>query len=81
MTKLKADHDSTGLDHLDVATHPARDAAHFRRIIAARRDLAAAEQELHDAVQSAREAGDSWTVIGAALDTTRQAAQQRFGND
>jgi hypothetical protein len=27
----------------------------------------------------AREAGDSWTVIGAALDTTRQAAFQRFG--
>ncbi len=33
-----------------------------------------------DAV-SARHAGDSWTVIGAALHTTRQAAQQRFGND
>jgi hypothetical protein len=28
----------------------------------------------------AGEAGDSWTVIGAALDITRQAAQQRFGN-
>lgn len=25
------------------------------------------------------DAGDSWTVIGAALDTTRQAAFQRFG--
>jgi len=48
MTKLKADPDRTGLDHLDVTTHPARDAAGFRRII-------------------------------AALDTTRQAAQQRFG--
>jgi hypothetical protein len=81
MTKLKADHDSTGLDQLDVASHPARDATQFRRIIAARQDLAAAEQELHDAVRAAREAGDSWTVIGAALDTTRQAAQQRFGND
>ena len=81
MTKLKANHDNPGLDQLDVATHPARDAAHFRRIIAARQDLAAAEQELRDAVKAAREAGDSWTVIGAALDTTRQAAQQRFGND
>ena len=30
---------------------------------------------------AAREAGDSWTVIGAALDTTRQAAFQRFGRD
>ena len=81
MTKLKANHDNTGLDQLNVATHPARDAAHFRRIIAARQGLAAAEQEVRDAVRAARDAGDSWTVIGAALDTTRQAAQQRFGND
>jgi hypothetical protein len=80
MTKLKADHDHTGLDQLDVSTHPARDAAHFRRILAARQNLASAEQELHDAVRAAREAGDSWTIIGAALDTTRQAAQQRFGS-
>jgi hypothetical protein len=80
MTKLKADHDHTGLDQLDVSTHPARDAAHFRRILAARQNLALAEQELHDAVRAAREAGDSWTIIGAALDTTRQAAQQRFGS-
>jgi hypothetical protein len=61
--------DETGLDQLDPATHPARDAVHFRRIIAARR-----------AVAAAREAGDSWTIIGAALETSRQAAQQRFGN-
>lgn len=80
MTKLKADHDHSGLDQLDVPTHPARDAADFRRIIAARQNLAAAEQELRDAVQAAREAGDSWTIIGAALDTSRQAAQQRFGH-
>lgn len=80
MTKLKADHDHSGLDQLDVPTHPARDAAHFRRIIAARQNLAAAEQELRDAVQAAREAGDSWSIIGAALDTSRQAAQQRFGH-
>lgn len=79
MTKLKADPDHTGLDQLDVTTHPARDAACFRRIIAARQNLADAEQELRDAVHAARQAGDSWTVIGAALDTTRQAAQQRFG--
>lgn len=80
MTKLKAEHDHTGLDRLDVATHPARDAAQFRRILAARKNLDSAEQELHNAVRAAREAGDSWTVIGAALDTTRQAAQQRFGS-
>ena len=80
MAHLKTNHDRTGLDHLAPSTHPSRDAASFRRIIAARNGLAAAEQELRDAVRAAREAGDSWTVIGAALDTTRQAAQQRFGD-
>jgi Flp pilus assembly protein TadD len=79
MTKIKSDHDRTGLDRLNPADHPARDAAHFRRILNARENLAAAEQELRDAVRAARDVGDSWTLIGAALDTTRQAAQQRFG--
>lgn len=72
--------DQTGLDNLDPARTVARDAVHFRRIIQAREALSAAEQELRDAVHAARRAGDSWTVIGAALDTTRQAAQQRFGH-
>lgn len=71
----------TGLDALDPAKTPARDAVHFRRIVTARQALSAAEKELRDAVHAAREAGDSWTIIGAALDTTRQAAQQRFGGD
>lgn len=80
MTKTRSDHHRTGLDELDVPSHPARDAAHFRRILAAREDLAAAKKELRDAVHAAREAGDSWTIIGAALDTIRHAAQQRFGS-
>jgi len=79
MATLKTNNNSTGLDQLDPSTHPARDAASFRRIIAARHQLANAEQELHEAVRAARAAGDSWTVIGAALDISRQAAQQRFG--
>jgi len=79
MRRTKTDPDQTGLDSLVVTTHPARDAAHFRRIIAARQNLSGAEEELRDAVRAARAAGDSWTVIGAALDITRQAAQQRFG--
>ncbi len=70
--------DQTGLDDLDPVKAPARDAVHFRRIIAARQALVSAEQELRDAVQAAREAGDSWSSIGAALDATRQAAQQRL---
>jgi hypothetical protein len=79
MATLKTNHDRTGLDQLDPSTHPPRDAASFRRIIAARDQLADAEQELREAVRAARAAGDSWTVIGAALDISRQAAQQRFG--
>jgi Flp pilus assembly protein TadD len=71
--------DRTGLDGLDTRTHPARDGTHFRRILAARQNVAEAERELREAVRAAHDAGDSWTVIGAALDTTRQAAFQRFG--
>ena len=71
--------DDTGLDQLDLSTHPLRDAVHFRRIIAARQALDEAQTELRDAVRAARDAGDSWTLIGAALDVSRQAAQQRFG--
>ena len=76
-----AKRDVTGLNQLDPAANPARDAVHFRRILAARQRIAAAEQELRDAVEAARDAGDSWTVIASALDTTRQAAQQRFGDN
>ena len=71
--------DFTGLEALDPATTPARDATHFRQIRAARASLTQAEADLREAVASARDAGDSWTVIGAALETTRQAAYQRFG--
>jgi hypothetical protein len=57
------------------------DAAPFRRIVEARKAVEDAEAELRAAVAAAREAGDSWTVIGAALDTTWQNAYQRFGHD
>ncbi|MBK8445552.1 MAG: hypothetical protein IPL41_02215 [Micropruina sp.] len=73
-----AGRDFAGLDQLDAAMSPARVAVHFRRILAAREGITAAEQELRDAVKAARDAGDSWTVIASALDRTRQAAQQRF---
>lgn len=68
------------LDDLDPATFTARDAVHFRRIIAAKEGVARAERELHDAVRAAREAGDSWLSIGLALGVTKQAAQKRFGH-
>jgi hypothetical protein len=67
------------LNAISPETHPGRDASHFRRIIAARKAVAEAEAELRAAVTAARAAGDSWTIIGAALDVSRQAAYQRFG--
>lgn len=73
--------DETGLDQVDPSTHESRDARHVRRIIAAKAAIAEAEDELRAAVQAARDAGDSWTVIGAALETTRQNAFQRFGKE
>lgn len=60
---------------------PARDATHFRRIIAAREALDSAQDELYAAVNAARAAGDTWATIGVALGTTRQAAYQRFGQE
>ena len=72
--------DASGIDQIpdDAVAH---DATHFRAIIAARENLEAAEQALRDAVTAARAAGDSWVMIGAALDTSRQNAFQRFGAD
>lgn len=77
--KIKSRKDATGLD--SIAPDSLRDGAAFRRIIAARKGVSVAEQELRDAVKAARAAGESWSVIGLALDTTRQAAFQRFGKD
>lgn len=70
----------SALDGLDPSSVRTRDAVHFRRIVAARAGVAAADRELHDAVAEAREAGDSWLSIGVALDVTKQAAQKRFGH-
>lgn len=70
--------DTTGLDTISPATHPGRDAAGFRAIRAAAKNVETAEQDLRDAVRAAREAGDSWAIIGTALGISRQAAQQRF---
>jgi len=66
------------LDDIEPDPAAARDASHMRRIIAANEALDTAQAELRDAVNAAREAGDSWAVIGVALGISRQAAQQRF---
>ncbi len=82
MTKTHQNIDSEleMLDSLTSESHPGRDATHFRRIVAALRAQQDADAELRAAVAAARAAGDSWTVIAAALGTSRQNAQQRFAN-
>ena len=67
------------LDGLNPATVTARDAVHFRAIIAAQDGVDRADRELHDAVRAARDAGDTCLSIGMALGVTKQAAQKRFG--
>ena len=59
-------------DDLDPAasTSP-RSAERLRRIIAARAGVDESNAELRAAVRAAREAGDSWAMIAAVLDTAR----------
>lgn len=67
------------LDSLDPAAIEWRDAAHFRAIRAANDVIRTGENALVQAVIAARTAGDSWTIIGAALGVSKQAASERFG--
>jgi hypothetical protein len=66
------------LDALDPVATPAQDPKTLRRIGLAQRDIAAADDELREAVRAAREAGHTWADIGMTLGVTRQAAQTRF---
>ncbi len=43
--------------------------------------IVVAEMRLKNAIADAREQGQSWAEIGTALGVTRQAAQQRWGED
>ena len=70
---------ATRLDTIDPTIHTSHDATHSRAIIATNNACTKAQQDLLNAVKDAREADDSWTVIGTALGISRQAAQQRFG--
>lgn len=74
----EADATEKWLDGLDPTQLDFRDASHVRAIIAAAEALTAAEENLRKAVAEARAVGNSWTVIGAALGTSKQAAHERF---
>lgn len=68
------------LDSLDPVTTPAEDPQDLRRIGLALVDLAAAEQELADAVAEARGNGRSWGEIAMVLGVSKQAARERYGD-
>lgn len=69
------------LDALDPAAiaAPDTDASHLRRLAAAVPAAAASQLELAEAVAAAREHGHTWTHIATMLGTSRQAAQERYG--
>ncbi len=69
------------LDALDSAAvaSPQADAGRLRRIGDAVRAVAASQTELADAVADARAHGHTWTQIATMLGTSRQAAQERYG--
>lgn len=55
------------------------DASALRRIGAALSQVAASQAELENAVAAARNHGHTWTQIATMLGTSRQAAQERYG--
>ncbi len=76
-----ADDAERWLDSLDPAAiaSPDADASHLRRIGAAVRAAATSQVELADAVAAARQHGHTWTQVATMLGTSRQAAQERYG--
>ena len=67
-------------DGIEVDPAAARDAKRFRRIVAARKAVEAAQDELRAAVSTARGAGDTWAMIGEALGIGARSARQQFGS-
>ena len=68
-------------DFIDaIAPGDLKDARCLRAVAAAKTQLEAAEQALTHAVRAARDAGDSWTMIGLMLGTSKQNAHRKFGS-
>lgn len=76
-----ADDAERWLDFLDptAIASPDADASRLRRIGDAVRAVADSQVELADAVADARERGHTWAQIATMLGTSRQAAQERYG--
>ena len=62
-----------------ISPESMRDASRLRDIAEARQARDAAVERLAAAVAAAREAGDSWTMIGIALGTSKQNAFRKYG--
>jgi hypothetical protein len=67
------------IDSIDPST--LRDGIHLREISAAKHAVESSQDQLRDAVRKARLAGDSWTMIGIALGTSKQNAYRKFGKE
>lgn len=76
-----ADEAERWLDSLDPSAiaSPDADASRLGRIGDAVRAVARSQAELADAVVEARAHGHAWTQVAAVLGTSRQAAQERYG--
>ena len=57
-----------------------RDGKYLREIAAARQAVEDADRRLRAAVANARSVGDSWTMIGIALRTSKQNAFRKYGH-
>lgn len=53
---------------------------YLQRIAVAAEQAKKVDEELRAAVAAAREGGDTWTRIATLLGTSRQAAQERYGD-
>lgn len=82
MTKHHVDEDALAAlvasDEFDPDPATFLDGEPLRRVVAASDELDRARARLEGEVRDAHDAGMSWTVIGAALGISRQAARQRF---
>ena len=68
------------LGSLDPATSKAEDTTDLRRVGLAVQSVARAEQDLAEAVATARANGRSWGQVAIVLGVSKQAAAERFGS-